>query len=232
MIDGLKVLAVVPARGGSKGLPHKNILDLAGRPLIAWTIAAAEDSALIDRCVISTDDEEIAAVARKHGGDVPFMRPTELAGDTAETFGALEHALQQLPGYDILVTLQPTSPLRIADDIDQALLEMQKHGAPCCISVVEPSKSPYWSYRINDENHLVPLMDTEYSTRRRQDLPPSYVPNGAVYATRVDWLRQHRSSRCESTVPLIMPKERSIDIDSAFDLKVAELYLDSFNKRA
>ena len=226
MIDGLKVLAVVPARGGSKGLPRKNILDLAGRPLIAWTLAAAQQSRLIDRCVVSTDDEEIAAVARAHGGDVPFTRPAELSTDTAETASALIHAIEQLPGYDILVTLQPTSPLRIAEDIDQALREMQRHDAPACVSVVEPTKSPYWSYRINNDNHLEPLMHPRYSAMRRQDLPAAYVLNGAVYATRIDWLLTHQSGISDSTVPYVMPTERSIDIDAEFDLDVAALILE------
>ena len=230
MIDGLKVLAVVPARGGSKGLPRKNILDLAGRPLIAWTLAAARQSRLIDRCVVSTDDEEIAAVARAHGGDVPFMRPAELSTDTAETASALIHVIEQLPGYDILVTLQPTSPLRIAEDIDQALREMQHHGAPACVSVVEPVKSPYWSYRINNDNHLEPLMQAKYSTMRRQDLPTAYVLNGAVYATRVNWLLKHQSGISDSTVPYVMPMERSIDIDAEFDLDVATLILERQKK--
>ena len=230
MIDGLKVLAVVPARGGSKGLPRKNILDLAGRPLIAWTLAAAQQSRLIDRCVVSTDDEEIAAVARAHGGDVPFMRPAELSTDTAETASALIHAIEQLPGYDILVTLQPTSPLRIAEDIDQALREMRHHNAPACVSVVEPAKSPYWSYHINNDNHLEPLMHSRYSTMRRQDLPAAYVLNGAVYATRIDWLLKHQSGISESTVPYVMPIERSIDIDTELDLNVAALILEKQKK--
>ena len=230
MIDGLKVLAVVPARGGSKGLPRKNILDLAGRPLIAWTLAAAQQSQFIDRCVVSTDDEEIAEVARAYGGDVPFMRPAELAGDTAETFSAIEHALQQLPGYDILVILQPTSPLRIAEDIDQALREMQRHGAPSCVSVVEPAKSPYWSYRIDDDGRLEPLMHPKYSTMRRQELPTSYVLNGAVYATRIDWLLENGNCPSELTVPLVMPAERPIDIDNAFDLEVAALVCEKLKR--
>ncbi len=225
MIDGLKVLAVVPARGGSKGLPRKNVLDLAGRPLIAWTLDAARESRLIDRCVVSTDDEQIATVARAYGGDVPFMRPAELSTDTAETYDALKHALEQLPGYDILVTLQPTSPLRIAEDIDQALRAMQRHNAPACISVVEPAKSPYWSYRINDDNRLEPLMHPEYSTMRRQDLPAAYVLNGAVYATRIGWMLEHQNAFSELTVPYVMPAERSIDIDNAFDMEVAALIL-------
>lgn len=225
MIDGRRVLGFVPARGGSKGLPRKNILDLAGRPLIAWTLAAAQASRYIDRCIVSTDDEEIARVAAAHCGDVPFLRPAELAGDDAETFTALAHAVARVPGYDLIVILQPTSPLRSADDIDATLETLQRHAAPACVSVVEPGKSPFWSYRIDEHNRLAPLLDPRYSRMRRQDLPTSYVLNGAVYAAHIDWLMVHRSCVSEETVPYVMPVERSVDIDTAFDLELAELYL-------
>lgn len=225
MIDGLNILAIVPARGGSKGLPRKNVLDLAGRPLIAWTLDAAANSRYIDRCVVSTDDADIARVARAHGGDVPFIRPAALAGDSADTFGALAHAIKRLPGYDLLVILQPTSPLRIADDIDGAIDTMMRHHAPACVSVMEPSKSPFWSYRIDERNQLSPLIDETYSRMRRQDLPTSVVLNGAVYVAQIDWLLKHKSCLGKRTVPYVMPAERSVDIDSAFDMELAELHL-------
>jgi N-acylneuraminate cytidylyltransferase len=222
LIDGLSVLAFVPARGGSKGLPGKNIIDLGGRPLIAWTLAAAEQSRYVDRCVVSTDDNGIAEVARAHGGDVPFLRPAELAGDSAATFDALAHTLSLLPSFDIVVTLQPTSPLRIAADIDGALETMLTQDAPSCVSVTEPGKSPYWSYRVDDNNRLVPLLGPEFKRQRRQDLPTAYVLNGAVYATRTDWLLEQRGSLGEGTVAYVMPASRSLDIDSQFDLDLAQ----------
>lgn len=225
MIDGRKVLAVVPARGGSKGLPRKNILDLGGRPLIAWTLAAAQAARHIDRCVVSTDDEEIAATARACGGDVPFMRPAELAGDATGTLDVIEHALARLPGYDIVVILQPTSPLRSSADIDGTIQTMLKHDAPSCVSVVEPGKSPFWSYTVDESDRLTPLLDPSYSRMRRQDLPRAFVLNGAVYAARVQWLIDNGSALGDGTVPYIMPAERSVDIDTAFDLDLASLYL-------
>lgn len=225
MIDGLKVLGFVPARGGSKGLPRKNILELGGRPLIGWTLAAAKASRYLDRCIVSTDDEEIAQVARRLGGDVPFLRPAELAGDESKTFDAVQHALEQLPGYDILVILQPTSPLRTADDIDAALEKLQRHRAPACVSVVEPAKSPFWSYTIDEKERLQPLLDAQLAQNRRQDLPASYVLNGAVYAARIAWLLEHRNCMGERTVAHLMPPERSLDIDTAFDLDLANAYL-------
>lgn len=225
MINGLRVLAFVPARGGSKGLPRKNIIDLAGRPLIAWTLDAARQSRYIDRCVVSTDDSEIAKIARDHGGDVPFMRPAELAGDSAETFDALAHTLSLLPPFDIVVTLQPTSPLRTTIDIDGALETLMQTGAPSCVTVTEPGKSPFWSYRIDAGQRLVPLMGAKYSRMQRQQLPDAFVLNGAVYATRTDWLMQNRGSLGDRTVAHVMPTERSIDIDNAVDLEIAKLVL-------
>ncbi len=226
MIDELKVLAIIPARGGSKGLPRKNILDLAGKPLIAWTLDAAQASGYVDRCIVSTDDSEIADVCRAHGGDVPFMRPAEFAQDDSDTFDAVQHAVDQLPGFDILMILQPTSPLRSAEDIDLTLEQLQLHQAPSCVSVVEPAKSPFWAYRI-EENRLQPLIDPRYARMRRQELPQSYVLNGAVYAARTNWLLQHRNCMSEQTVAHIMPAERSVDIDTEFDLKLAAFYLEN-----
>lgn len=225
MIDGRRVLAVVPARGGSKGLPRKNVLDLGGRPLIAWTLTAAQQATHIDRCVVSTDDTEIASVARAHGGEVPFMRPAELAGDHAATMDTVFHVLDRLPGFDFVVLLQPTSPLRSAADIEQTLERMIAAGAPACVSVTEPAKSPYWSYRIDAHGRLVPLTDPAYTRVRRQDLPPAYVLNGAVYAARVDWLREQGSFLHPDTLAYPMPAERSLDIDTALDLRLAELLL-------
>lgn len=223
MIDGREVLAIVPARGGSKGLPRKNVLDLAGQPLIGWTLAAAAESAYLDRCIVSTDDDEIAEVARRHGGDVPFMRPADLATDDADTFDAIRHAIERLPGYGITVILQPTSPLRITADIDRAIELMVQQDAPSCVSVVEPAKSPFWSYRI-DGHRLRPLFDAQYSRMRRQALPPAYALNGAVYVASTPWLLAHGNCLGDDTVAYVMPAERSIDIDTAFDLELAAFY--------
>ncbi|MCB1800873.1 MAG: acylneuraminate cytidylyltransferase family protein [Gammaproteobacteria bacterium] len=225
MIAGLSVLALVPARGGSKGLPHKNIADLAGKPLIGWTLNAARTSRYIDRCVVSTDSEEIAAVARRYGGDAPFLRPPELAGDASSPQDAIKHALAQLPAFDIVVLLQPTSPLRSSNDIDGALDTLLTTGAPSCVSVVEPGKSPYWSYRVDEQQRLQPLLDPVLSRMRRQDLPAAYVLNGAVYAARTAWLLDNQGYLGNGTVAYVMPGDRSVDIDNAFDLELAALYL-------
>ena len=225
MIKGQRVLALITARGGSKELPKKNILPLGGKPLVAWSINAAQQSRYLDHIAISSDDHEIIQIAQKHGCEAPFVRPPELASDAAETLDVAIHALELLPEYEILVILQPTSPLRTAADIDTALEIMLKQGARSCVSVVEPDKSPYWAYQLNDKGYMRPLLDPKQVKQRRQDLPMTYVPNGALYIIQTDWLLKSRHLVDENTLAYIMPKERSIDVDSEHDLKIAELYL-------
>ncbi|ALP52650.1 acylneuraminate cytidylyltransferase [Candidatus Tenderia electrophaga] len=226
MIGGHKVLGVIPARGGSKGLPRKNILPLAGKPLLAWTIATAKASRYLDRVILSSDDEEIMAVARQYGCDVPFRRPDELASDRATTMDALHHAMEQVPGYDIAVVLQPTNPLRTAADIDHSLERLEHSGAASCVTVTEPDKSPYWTFTM-DKDVLTPLLGEEYAQKRRQDLPRAWVLNGCVYAVRTPWFREHHRLIGKDTVGQPMPKERSLDIDTELDLQIAELMLRS-----
>lgn len=219
MIDGLSVLALITARGGSKGLPGKNIRPVHGRPLIDFTIAAARGSQCVDRTVLSTDDEAIARVAREAGCDVPFMRPAVLAGDSAGSMDVVLHALDALPAHDLVVLLQPTSPAREARDIDAACMELVQRGAPACASVTVAEQSPYWMYRVDDDQRLTPLLDVPERALRRQDLPSVYVLNGAVYVARTDWLRQHKTFVGPATVGYLMPAQRSIDIDSLEDFE-------------
>src|SRR5690242_3805240 len=145
MFRDRSILAIVPARGGSKGVPRKNIRALAGKPLIGYSILAAKASRYIDRCILSSDDEEIISVARAAGCEVPFVRPAELASDAADGLDVVRHALKALPGkYDYVVNLQPTSPLRSTGDIDGAIELCVGTGARTCASVVEAQESPYW----------------------------------------------------------------------------------------
>lgn len=214
-----KVLALITARGGSKGLPRKNLLPACGRPLIAWTIGAAAEAEFVNRVVVSTDDDEIMEAARAWGGDVPFRRPSALASDTASSIDVVLHALDQLPGFDYVVLLQPTSPLRTAADIDAALKLAAASGAPSCVSVCEASQSPYWMYQLDNDGKLTPVLDSPLSLSRRQDLPPVYVPNGAIYVARVDWLRRTRSFLGGGSIAYPMPVERSLDIDTLEDFE-------------
>ena len=218
MIGNQRVLALIPARGGSKGLPGKNIRPAGGKPLIAWTVEAARASRFIDRIVLSTDDDAIMNVARDWGCDVPFRRPAELATDTATSLDVALHALDALPGFDVLVLLQPTSPLRTSDDIDAVCRALSNADVDSCVSVCAVEYSPYWMYRLDDAHTLRPLLD-DASASRRQDLPDVYRLNGAVYATRVGWLRSQRRFVGPGTVGHVMPDERSIDIDTIADFE-------------
>lgn len=230
MIDGNRVLGLITARGGSKGLPGKNLIDLAGRPLIAWTIEAARGSLYIDRLILSSDDPAIIAVAGEWGCEAPFVRPAELAGDDTPSVPVILHALDALDEtFDLLVLLQPTSPLRATEDIDACIGRCRPGGAPACVSVCEPETSPYWTYAMDAGGHLRPLVTPPGGSlpSRRQDLPPAYTLNGAVYAARVPWFRERRAFLGPETVGQAMPPERSVDIDTEADLKMALFSIES-----
>jgi CMP-N,N'-diacetyllegionaminic acid synthase len=212
VIAGRTVL--IPARGDSKGLPGKNIALVNGRPLLAWTVDAARASAYVDRVVLSSDADAIISAALACGCEAPFRRPAELATDAASSIDVVLHALEQLPHHDLVVLLQPTSPLRTAADIDATLARCVAAAAPSCVSVAPVDKSPYWMY-----HRLSPLLELPVPATRRQDLPPVYALNGAVYVAQSDWLRQNRSFLGPTTVGYVMPIERSLDIDTPADLE-------------
>lgn len=222
MIDRLSVLALVIARGGSKGLPGKNLVQLGGRPLIAWTIEAAHKSKYVDRVVISSDDAEIIEAACRYGAEAPFVRPARLATDEASSIDVVLDALDRLPAFEIVVLLQPTSPLRTAEDIDNALNRLQLSGAPCCVSVRPADDHPYWTFQILETGRLARYCEpAEGMPFRRQDLPAAWSLNGAIYAARCDWLQRERCFLGPDTVAQPMPTERSLDIDSQADLNQA-----------
>lgn len=220
-----RVLALIPARGGSKGVPGKNIRDVAGRPLIAWTIEAARQATCTDRVVVSSDDAAILAVARAWGAEVPFVRPPELARDETPGIDVVLHALACLPDVEWVVLLQPTSPLRTAQDIDAAVARCREAGAPACVSVTEAQTPPWWMFRLSAEGRLQSFLPDRERPQRRQDAPPLYALNGAVYVAQTDWLRQTRSFLTAETVAYAMPAERSVDIDTPLDLEIAACLL-------
>lgn len=222
MIDGRSVLAIITARGGSKGLPGKNLKPVGGMPMLAWSIAAAHGSRYIDRTILSSEDVDIIATAQDYGCEVPFTRPAEYAADDSPLLDAVEHALDHLPNYDVLVVLQASSPLRLPDDIDGALRLMLDAGAPSVVSVTAVEKSPYWMYTIDADARMNPLLDPELASRQRQQLPPVHVLNGAVYAMETKWLRRGRRFVDDETVAYVMPRERSLDVDEALDLQLID----------
>ena len=220
----LSTLALIPARGGSKGIPRKNIRSIAGKPLIVWTIEAALRSTLLDAVVVSTDDAEIAAVARLAGATVPFLRPAALALDGTPGIDPVLHALGAMPGYGAVLLLQPTSPLRSTADIDACLQLAMAQRAVSVVSVSEPDTHPYWTYRLGDDQTLERFVDAP-TVARRQDLPPLFALNGALYYAQADWLMQGRRLVAPETLAYVMPRERSVDIDTLLDWQLAELLL-------
>ncbi|WP_417845219.1 cytidylyltransferase domain-containing protein [Thalassospira povalilytica] len=221
----LKVMAVVTARGGSKGLPNKNVLDFCGKPLIAWSIEAAKKSKLVDRVVVSTEDENIAEIAREYGADVPFMRPDELATDEAVTLDVLKHLVSKIQDYDLIVLLQPTSPLRTVQDIDTAIELCASNAMTSTVSVCEADKSPYWMYYLSEEGQMKNVLTQDQtSSTRRQDLPQAFALNGAVYVISKNALLAGEALVSKDTLAFPMPKSRSVDIDSEEDFVVAEAF--------
>lgn len=212
-----KILAVIPARGGSKGVPRKNIRDLAGKPLIAWTIEEAKKSKYIDRLILSSEDDEIIEVAKQFGCEVPFKRPLELAQDDTPGIAPVLHAIEMCPGYDYVVLLQPTSPLRTVEDIDGCIEKLLGNNAEFCVSVTEPEKSPYWMYTLENEK-MVPLLQQEELVVRRQELPKVYALNGAVYVGRTSSLIEEKTFLTVNTLAYIMNQKNSLDIDNEMDL--------------
>mgnify|MGYP001283958559 CR=1 FL=1 len=225
MIQGKKVLGIIPARGGSKGAPGKNIRMVAGKPLIAWTIEAAQKSKYIDRLILSSDDADIIKVAKEWGLEVPFVRPPELAQDETPGVAPVLHSVNELPGYDYVVLLQPTSPLRNTEDIDKCLEMCLEAGAHSCVSVTEPEHSPYLMYTI-EEGTLHPLLKNQ-SYVRRQDMPKVYTLNGAVYVAETEWLLRGKVLVAEDTFAYLMPLERSVDVDEEIDLLLCDALLSS-----
>ncbi|MGE5503030.1 MAG: cytidylyltransferase domain-containing protein [Actinomycetota bacterium] len=226
MEQGRRILAVIPARGGSKGLPGKNLAELGGKPLIAWAIEAALAAETIDRVVFSSEDAELMAAAAGFGGTVVFPRPAELATDEASIYDVLFHVLDGIgEAFDDVVLLQPTTPLRTAADIDAAVRRRLAAGAPACVTVTDPVEPPGRFYAMDGGGRLVPLMPQYASISRRQELPPAVVPNGAVYVADVAWLRTSRTFYGPETVGLPMPRDRSVDIDCAMDLLIARALL-------
>lgn len=210
-----------------KRCSKKNIRMVAGKPLIAWTIGAGLESRYIDRLILSSEDAEIIEVAHKYGCEVPFIRPPYLAEDTTPGIDVLFHAIASLTEhYDYVVYLQPTSPLRLSEDIDGCIEECLLKKAVACVSVTLPNPSPYWMYyRDTESGQLTPVIKTDVDYKRRQDLPQTYALNGAVYVADLNWLERTRNFLTVDTIGYIMPPERSFDVDSELDLEIADIML-------
>lgn len=223
-----RTLAIIPARGGSKRVPRKNVREVGGKPLIAHTIQDAKDANLVDRSIISTDDEEIAEVSQKYGAEVPFIRPSELATDTAGLSGVITHALdwanREGEQYDFVCVLQATSPLRTADDIDGTLMRLIDSEAESSLSVSEYLTPPQWAITPDEQGYLEEYFETGAlwagDPKRSQDFVELLHPNGAVFATTTEAWQTHESFYTPRTVSYRMPLCRSFDIDEPWELEL------------
>lgn len=226
MLDKFHITALIPARGGSKRLPRKNVKILGDKPLIAWTIEAAKASKYIDQIVVTTDDEEIKQISEKYGAEVPFMRPEYLSNDTASSFDVVKHAIEQLGIEDknhLIVLLQPTSPLRTALDIDKSLEFFKTNDADGVVSVAECEHSPLWSNSLPENFSMKNFIRPELVGKRSQDLPKYYRLNGSIYIYPAQKLLKANKIFYNAKVfGFEMSQKSSVDIDSKLDFLVAE----------
>lgn len=225
-----RILAVITARGGSKGVPRKNIKKLGRKPLIVYTINVAKGSRLISNLIVSTDDREIADVAKKNGADTPFIRPAELAGDTVGHVDVMKHAvgfMEERLGifFDYVVILQPTSPFRLVEDIDETLRVLMESDADSGVSMTELDGDHPVKVKKMEGNQVLPYCLPESEGVRRQDLPKAYKRSSAVYAVKRNVLMEQGMIFGNSTVGYVVPTERSIDIDTEYDWLRAEYML-------
>ena len=227
MYHGKSLLAVIPARGGSKGLPRKNVLDCAGRPLIAWTIEAARRAASVDVVLVSTDSEEVAEASREAGADVPFVRPDALASDAASMLDVISHSWENHrtrsgTPYDYVIVLQPTSPLRGAGLISDAIthyFHTRRSDQDTLASVIEAKGKYGWLLDRRPESPYVRFCFDVSTNPQRQQLPDYYLPNGAIFIVKGTTIA--KGLYRDTTLPFVMSEDDSIDIDSAEDLQVA-----------
>jgi N-acylneuraminate cytidylyltransferase len=232
MINGKKVLALIPARGGSKRLPRKNILPLRGKPLIGWSIDAAKESRYIDQVLVSTDAQEIADVASLFGVVVPELRPDNLSSDTAKTESVLVYSLEKFgDGIDILILLQPTSPLRTAKHIDEALELFMEKQALSVVSVTPCEHSPMWSNMLPEDRAMQDFLRPD-ALNRSQDLDTFYRLNGAIYVFDAHKLLEHKEIRYTTeSFAYLMDNQFSFDIDTEFDFDLAEFFMQKASGR-
>lgn len=226
MYNKRKILGLVPARSGSKGIKNKNVILVNQKPLIAYTIEAAKHSKFIDDVVVSTDSINIAEIAKKYGADVPFLRPSYLAGDTTKTIEVVLHCVNALKKvnreYSDIILLQPTQPLRTTEDIDNAIKHYYQNNRMSLVSISEVKENPLLMRKVTD-GAMFPLLNKN-STCRRQDMEKYYKVNGCIYINEIRLLNETTSFN-DNVLPYVMLKEHSVDIDEQIDVVIAEFYL-------
>lgn len=230
MYNNKKILAVITARGGSKRLPNKNILDLDGKPLIVWSIDEANKSKYIDKIIVTTDSKEISEISKVAGAEVPFLRPSLLASDNADTFSVLKHSIEFYKGlYDYVILLQPTSPLRTVFHIDSAI-ELLNEKTKAVVSVSEVDHSPLWSNTLPENMSMKDFIRKSVKNIRSQDLPKYYRLNGAVYISEINYFYLEEGFLGPRSKAFLMSQLSSIDIDTELDFNMCEFIINKKNK--
>lgn len=223
--DKKKYLAIVPARGGSKRLPHKNVLPIAGKPLIGWTIEAALASKKIDTVVVSSDDDAILEISAQFGCQL-IKRPAKLAKDTSTSFDAIKHAIENSSEHDYIVLLQPTSPLRSRQQIDEAIELLEEKQADAIISLTEMDHSPLWANTLPEDLSMAGFLREDLHNQRSQDLPIYYRLNGAIYICKTNkFLETGGFFLKENIYAYVMDEKSSVDIDTELDFQWAEFLI-------
>lgn len=217
----MKVIAIIPARGGSKGIPRKNLVNFSGKPLLQWSIEAALKSKYITNVVVSSDDDEILHEAQRNKEVLVIKRPLELAQDNSKTEPVLSHVLESLKEikFDYLILLQPTSPLRTAKDIDFAFEKLLNSEATSLISVCELPHHPYKSFHVDEKGYLQGIINNEFPFYPRQELPKTFRANGAIYIIKVNEFIKKKTLLTDKTLHFEMTIENSLDIDTKNDLR-------------
>lgn len=225
-----KILAIVPARAGSKGIKDKNIIGLNGKPLIAYSIEAGLKSKYINKVLVSTDGEDIAKLAKEYGAEVPFLRPKHLSSDTAKTIDCVIHCIQELKNkgekYDYIVLLQPTQPLRQAWHIDESIELIIKKDEDTLVSVSKVKEHPILVRTLDESGHAINLLEGS-STKRRQEFPNFYKVNGAIYINKINENLNNETSLNDNKLVYIMDEKYDVDIDETIDLQIAEILLEN-----
>jgi CMP-N,N'-diacetyllegionaminic acid synthase len=231
VIGNKRLLAIIPARGGSKRLPRKNILELSGKPLIAWTIEAALGSKYIDHVVVSTEDKKIASISKEYGADVPFVRPDKLATDESASVDVVLHTIKYLKEigklYDYIILLQPTSPLRTSKNINESIELLQDRHCDAVISVCETEHSPLWCNTIPSDDDLSNFLDSSVLNKKSQDLKQYYRLNGSIFLCKTDRFEEESTFFLKSDCfAYKMHQDKSVDIDNQLDFNFASLLID------
>ena len=230
MISGKTVLIYIPARSGSKSIIDKNIVDVCGKPLIAYSIEVGKKSKYVDRIIVSTDSEKYADIAKEYGAESPFLRPDELASDNAVEIDVIIHLMKWLEEhegkkYDIVVKLEPTSALRLAEDVDKAIEKLIEKDSDSVVSVSESLTHPYWMNTLPDNHSMKDFIRPDALRKNRQELPVFYQLDGVVYVATWDAIREYKTWLAGNCFATITPEERAIDVDGPIQLEIVRILI-------